>query len=345
MVGLTAAVEGLSGRVHGQTHVSDVVKRGDDLLVLTRDGQRVTAPHVVIATNSPITSFVTIHTKQAAYRTYAIAARFPAGSVPRGLYWDTSHATALSEDQYHYVRLQPLETSEPHIVPEELVIIGGEDHKTGQAENANERWAALESWGRERFPAMGSVEYRWSGQVMEPVDGVAFIGEAPGGPDGLFVITGDSGMGTTHGAIGAMILTDLIMGRENAWATLYDPSRKTLRAGLEFVRQNVNVAAQYTDWLAGADVRSVDEIPAGRGAVVRDGLRLIAAYRDDSGSLHECSAICTHLGCVVSWNPAEKSWDCPCHGSRFDVNGDVLNGPAVASLKPVHQALGASGEA
>jgi Rieske Fe-S protein len=124
------------------------------------------------------------------------------------------------------------------------------------------------------------------------------------------------------------------MDRENPWAALYEPSRKTLRAGMEFVRENLNVAVQYTDWLAGADVHSLDEVPAGCGKVVRDGTRLVAAYRDESNALHECSAVCTHLGCIVSWNPAEKSWDCPCHGSRFDVDGKVLNGPAIMGLRP-----------
>jgi len=339
MIGLTAAFERLGGRVYGQTHVDEVTKHADSGLpgffVQTQQGSRVAARNVVVATNSPITSFVTIHTKQAPYRTYVVAARVPAGSVPKGLYWDISHATELSEAQYHYVRLQPVEETQPHAVAEELLIIGGEDHKTGQANDAEERWAALETWGRERFPSMGSIDYRWSGQVLEPVDHVAFIGRAPGGPDGMFVATGDSGMGMTHGAIASILLTDLILGRENPWAALYEPSRKTLRAGLEFVRENVNVAAQYTDWLAGADVRSVNEVPAGCGAIVRDGARLIAAYRDESSTLHECSAVCTHLGCIVSWNAAEKSWDCPCHGSRFDVDGNVLNGPATAGLKPV----------
>lgn len=338
MIGLTAAFERLEGRIYGRTHVEEVTKCGDSrapgFVIQTQNGSRVTAQSVVIATNSPVTSFVSIHTKQAPYRTYVIAARVPSGSVPLGLYWDESHTTALSEDQYHYVRLQPIETGQPHAVAEEHLIIGGEDHKTGQANDAEARWTALEMWARERFPSMGPVEHRWSGQVMEPIDMVAFLGKAPGGPEGMYVATGDSGQGITHGAIAGILLTDLIMDRENHWAKLYDPSRKTLRAGVEFIRENVNVAVQYTDWLAGADVHSLDEVPVGCGAIVRDGARLIAAYRDDSNLLHECSGVCTHLGCIVSWNPAEKSWDCPCHGSRFDVDGNVLNGPAISGLKP-----------
>ena len=150
------------------------------------------------------------------------------------------------------------------------------------------------------------------------------------------VATGDSGNGMTHGTIAGMLIRDLIVGRENEWAALYDPSRISLRAGLEWSKENLNVAAQYTELLTGGEVESADEIAAGTGAVVRRGLTKVAVYRDEDGRLHEHSAICTHLGCVVGWNDEEKSWDCPCHGSRFHrEDGHVLNGPAIKGLDPV----------
>jgi Rieske Fe-S protein len=215
------------------------------------------------------------------------------------------------------------------------LIVGGEDHKSGQADDVGERHSRLEAWTKERFPMAEEFEYRWSGQVMEPADGVAFIGRNPGDEPNVFVATGDSGMGMTHGTIAGILLTDLILRRESPWTKLYDPSRKMLRAPLEYAKENLNVAAQYLeDYLTGGDVDSVDDIALDQGAVVRRGLAKVAVYRDNSGALHECSAVCTHLGCVVSWNSVEKTWDCPCHGSRFDSVGRVIGGPAISDLRP-----------
>ena len=152
-------------------------------------------------------------------------------------------------------------------------------------------------------------------------------------------------MGMTHGTIAGMLLTDLILGRDNPWAKLYDPSRKPLRAAGEFAKENLNVLAQYGDWLTGGDVRSADDVPAGDGAVVRRGLKKVAVFRDEGGTLHECSATCPHLGCVVSWNKAEQTWDCPCHGSRFDAYGHVLNGPANSDLEPLRAEKSRAGTA
>ena len=139
-------------------------------------------------------------------------------------------------------------------------------------------------------------------------------------------------MGMTHSTIAGLLLRDLIAGRENAWARLYDPGRVSLRAAGELAKENLNFVSKYADYVTGGDVGSADEIPPGEGAVLRRGLTKVAAYRDPSGTLHEMSAVCTHLGCVVRWNSAEKSWDCPCHGSRFDSRGRVVNGPATRDL-------------
>src|SRR5439155_3375196 len=196
--------------------------------------------------------------------------------------------------------------------------VGGEDHKSGQAADGAARHERLEAWARERWPRCGDVAYRWAGQVMETVDGLAFIGRNPNDAANVYVATGDSGMGMTHGTIAGMLLCDLILGRENPWAALYDPARKTLRAAGEFTRENLNVALQYADWLTRGEVASTDEIRPETGAVIRSGLHKLAVYRDGQGKLHKWSAVCPHLGCVVNWNDGEKTWDCPCHGSRFD---------------------------
>jgi glycine/D-amino acid oxidase-like deaminating enzyme/nitrite reductase/ring-hydroxylating ferredoxin subunit len=320
LAGLALKFERDGGRIYTGVH-AEGVEEGSPVTVATRGDRTVRAGAVVIATNSPMTTRIGIHLKQEPYRTYVIGAHLPPGAVPKGLYWDTA-------DPYHYARLHPGVAGNPG----ETLIVGGEDHKTGQSHDVEERYARLEGWARERFAQTGNIDLRWSGQVLEPVDGLGFIGRDPSGVANVYVATGDSGMGMTHGTIAGILLTDLILGRGNPWETLYDPGRKTLRAAAEFARVNLNVARQYADWLLAGDVSSVEEIPRGSGSVVRRGLSKIAVYRDREGMLHQRSAVCTHLGCIVSWNPEESSWDCPCHGSRYDPYGRVLNGPAVQDL-------------
>jgi Rieske Fe-S protein len=279
---------------------------------------------IVVATNTPINDVVTIHTKQAPYTTYVIGARVPRGAIMRALYWDTL-------DPYHYVRLA-LSQSDQH----ETLIVGGEDHKTGQANDGPQRFQRLEEWARQRFPEILGIDFRWSGQVMEPVDGVAFIGRNPGDDSNVFIATGDSGMGMTHGTIAGMLITDLIVRGKSQWTELYDPSRKILAGLKQYARENLNVVAQYAaDYFTGGDVQSADGVAPGEGAVIRRGIRKIAVYKDEQGRRHQHSAVCTHLGCVVSWNNVEKTWDCPCHGSRFDKNGHVFSGPANTDLQPM----------
>jgi glycine/D-amino acid oxidase-like deaminating enzyme/nitrite reductase/ring-hydroxylating ferredoxin subunit len=319
--GLSEALAGRGARLFDSTRVLDV-EDGDPVRIVTEGGPVVTADHVVVATNSPINDRFAIHTKQAPYRTYAIAAELPRGSVTDALYWDTL-------EPYHYVRLAP--GAKPG---SELLIVGGEDRRPGDEDDHEGRFDALERWMDERFPGRGQVAFRWSGQVMEPADGVAFIGFNPGG-ENVYVVSGDSGQGMTHGTIAAILVTDLVTGRENAWSRLYDPSRITLGALGRFLEHGASVVASLAAWIGAGDVGSVDEIAPGAGAVVRRGAKLVAAYRDAGGRLHERSAACTHLGCVVAWNPVAESWDCRCHGSRFDPYGNVLAGPAVAELKPV----------
>jgi Rieske Fe-S protein len=263
-----------------------------------------------------------IQTKQYPNRTYVIAATVAKGSVARALFWDTP-------TPYHYVRLQE------HDAQRDLLIVGGEDHRTGQEDDAEERYARLESWMCERFKQAGPVAFRWSGQVLEPADSLAFIGRNPMDSDNVYVATGDSGNGMTHGTIAGMLLTDLIQGRESGWTDLYDPSRKSLRALPEYAKENAHSAAAYSGWLKRGDVESVEEIKPGEGAIVRHGLHMVAACRDASGKLTELSAVCPHLGCIVEWNTSEKTWDCPCHGSRYAADGHVINGPAKSGLKPI----------
>ncbi|HEX6832884.1 MAG TPA: FAD-dependent oxidoreductase, partial [Rudaea sp.] len=263
---------------------------------------------------------VVIHTKQAAYRTFVIAMNCET-EVENCLLWDTL-------DPYHYVRTWRDAANETT-----WIIVGGEDHKTGQPEDEQGAFLRLHTWTRERLGIDGDVHYAWSGQVIEPNDGLAFIGRNPMDADNVYIVTGDSGNGLTHATIASMLIADLIEGRPNPWAELYSPSRKQFHGVSEFVRENANVAAQYAELATGGEVASVHDIAPNDAAIVREGLHKVAAFRDPDGVLHVHSAICTHLGCVVHWNSVEKTWDCPCHGSRFDpIDGHVLNGPAAAPL-------------
>lgn len=330
LAGLARAIERDGGVIYTNTRVTDVTREADTVRVTTEAGATVTADYAVVATNTPVNDRFAMHTKQAPYRTYVVGMRAPRGSVPAGQYWDDL-------DPYHYVRLQPMPSGADHQY--DVVITGGEDHKTGQANDAEERYARLEAWTRERFPQVEATEFRWSGQVMEPVDGVAFIGRNPGDSSNVLIATGDSGQGTSHGTIAGILLTDLIQGRPNPWADLYAPSRKTLGSESlkEFVVEQANVVAQYADLVTGGDISSPAELAAGEGGIMRRGLSKIAVYKDETGAITERSAVCTHLGCIVHWNSGEKSWDCPCHGSRFDPRGRVLEGPAVGDLASVSE--------
>jgi glycine/D-amino acid oxidase-like deaminating enzyme/nitrite reductase/ring-hydroxylating ferredoxin subunit len=317
--GLARAFERQGGRIFTGTRAAQIAG-GSSAHVATVAGHRVSAAAVVVATNSPINDLFALHAKQAPYTSYAITARVPRGAVPDVLLWDT-------EDPYHYVRLQP--GGGAH---HDLLIIGGEDHKTGHANDGAERFARLQVWARDRFPAIASVEHRWSGQVLETSDGVAFIGRNPGDDDNVYVVSGDSGHGMTHGTIAGMLVCDLVAGRASPWQALYDPARIRLGAAGDLVRENLDVARTYLSWLTPGEVSTADEIRPGDGAVLREGLAKIAAYRDDDGILHRRSAVCPHLGCLVAWNAVERTWDCPCHGSRFDCAGRVVNGPANRDL-------------
>lgn len=309
------------GRLYHGTQVKDITAEAKPV-VSTEGGPTVVADAVVVATNSPIHNLSAIHSKQAPYLTYASGFRIKRGQVPRILLWD-------SGCPYHYVRLHSISEDE------DLLIVGGEDHKCGRVTDQTNRHHRIEQWAKSRFPFLKYAEVRWSGIVMETIDGVAFIGPDLGGQPGVYIVSGDSGMGMTHGTIAGLLLTDLIQGRSNPWASLYSPSRQPLSilSTREFVIENLEVDRHHApEWIAGPEILSPISLRKDEGAVVRNGVSLEAIYRDDCGKLHRHSAICPHRGCVVHWNSLEKVWDCPCHGSRFDAFGEVISGPAKSAL-------------
>jgi Rieske Fe-S protein len=257
-----------------------------------------------------------LYLKQAAYRTYVVGLGIEENEVANALYWDT-------HDPYHYVRLARHQGRQ-------VLLVGGEDHKTGQRGASDERFEKLIEWTRYVFPQAKEEVVRWSGQVQETGDGLGFIGRAPGGGECVYCITGDSGMGLTHGTLGAMLVTDLIQRRASPWEDIYSPTRKLLNK--DVISEAANANAQYTDYLTPGEIASEDDLRPGEGGLMRSGLKKLALYRDESGKVHRMSAVCPHLKCIVHWNPVERSWDCPCHGSRFDCQGHNVIGPAVSDL-------------
>ena len=319
LAGVAEGIERAGGTIYGNTKVESI-EGGSPAKVKTADGHTVKATDVVVCTNGAISDMVVTHAKQAPYRTLVVALRVPKGAVTDALYWDTA-------DPYHYVRLQPMDDAS------DALIVGGEDFKTAHDDDAGERFERLEQWARERWPVAGERITQWTGQCLEPNDYLAYIGPNPDGSPHVWLATGDSGMGMTHGTIAGILLEALITGKDHPWAKLYDPKRITLHPHElgEVAKHNVDVTVQFADYVTPGET-DVSSIPKGEGRVIRRGLHKVAAYRDDDGKLHERSAVCTHLKCIVGWNTAEKSWDCPCHGSRFDKFGKVLGGPAIEDL-------------
>lgn len=316
--GLVAAIEARGGRFHAGTAVESVEERDDGKVVVSSADGEVVAGAAVVTTNSPIVDQFALHTKTAPYRTYALAFSIPKGAIPDALYWDTL-------DPYHYVRLQPGEDGVDYL------IVGGGDHKSGEADDAEVRFQALEAWTRNLIPAAKDVTHRWSGQVLDTIDYAGFIGRNPGNTN-VYVHTGDSGQGMTHGVVGAMINSSLILGRECPWTDVYEPSRKTAAGIGTYLSENLTPLKNFAEYLAPGELNSVRDLKAGHGAIIRDGLSKIAAYRDENGKLYARSAACTHIGCHLHWNSFETCWDCPCHGSHFAFDGTPLNAPAVGPL-------------
>lgn len=322
--GLALAIQTRGGELHSRTAYVGHYEGASGIHVRTDEGRDIRAKAALFATNTPVNDRLKIHTKMVPMRTYVIAGRVPAGSVEDALIWDTLWP-------YHYVRLQPAGDGE------DWLIVGGEDHRTGTANDMEDRFARLEDWARERFHSFDGPEHRWSGQVMEPVDFLPYSGRD--GSDRVYVHSGDSGTGMTNGVAGALNFIALYRNEKARFAELFDPARKP-RSGLslsEYVKGQGPVVANLGEYLGTGEVDSVDEIPPGEGAIVRSGLAKHAVYHGKDGRFIERSATCTHVGCIVHWNKFEECWDCPCHGSMFLPDGTVLNGPAISSLAKVDE--------
>lgn len=318
---LAAAIPGDGSFVAAGCHVADWTGGAGGAPWRVRAGDHVvTADHLIFATHQPIHDGY-YATRVPAYQTYAAAWRVKRGAFADALAWDTG-------DPYHYWRITPAGDHD-------LLIVGGEDHRTGQGdpEAAYGRLIAYVDATLGRTPH--TLAWRWSGQWLEPVDGAPFIGAAPDLPN-AWVATGFSGNGMTMGTFAGVAIADRILGRARRDLAVFDPGRVNLRAGaITFLTENLAYPAYFLrDRLGPAERDTVDGLAAGEGAVVSFEGEMVAASRDEDGKLQMVQAICTHMGCVVHWNGAEKSWDCPCHGSRFLSDGAVKNGPATQALPP-----------
>ncbi|MDQ3609883.1 MAG: FAD-dependent oxidoreductase, partial [Actinomycetota bacterium] len=314
---LARLIDADGSRVFEQTRAVDV-EDGSPCVVKT-DRHDVRAAFVVLATHLPFLDQGAFFAKCHPEREYVLAAALEE-PVPKGMYLSAEQPTRS-------IRQHPFDGGE-------LLILSGDSHKTGQDDDPERHYAALEQFARERF-AVRSIEYRWSTQDHMPVDQVPYIGRLRRGSQRLYVATGFGKWGMTNGTVAGVVIRDQILGRENPWSELFDPNRvKPLASARQFVKENVNVARRFVaDRITQRSSVSLDELAPGQGQVTSAGAKQVAVARDSQGTLHAVSARCTHLGCIVHWNPAETTWDCPCHGSRFSVEGKVIEGPAVDDLR------------
>jgi glycine/D-amino acid oxidase-like deaminating enzyme/nitrite reductase/ring-hydroxylating ferredoxin subunit len=286
--------------------------------VKTESGGEITSEKIVMATHTPIGVYF-LHTLVAPYRSYVVAARLHSNNYPRGAYWDTS-------TPYHH-------SASTHSGKEgDLLLIVGAGHKVGQKENMLESYLELEKYANARYDIQ-KFEYRWSAQHYRPSDGLPYIGLMEN--SNTYVATGYHADGLVYGTVASRMLADAITGKKHQLSDILSPNRHNpVAAAKDFLKENIDAAVHAVkDYFSAKDAESINEIKPGEGKIVEVNGSESAVYRDDSGELHILDRKCTHMGCVVHWNNAERSWDCQCHGSRFSCTGDVLEGPAVKPLE------------
>ncbi len=323
VLGLTELAVRAGARVYEESRVTGVTS-GSPCEVHTEHGT-LRADRVVVATHYPILDRGVYFARLSAERSYCIGARVT-GDVPTDMYYGLGSSTRST-------RTTPLPDGG------ELFIVGGEGHDTGKDPDAGERYRALYEWAREHFEIEHHSLYRWSAQDSTAPDGIPYAGPLLPRSDRLFVLTGFRKWGFTNATAGAQNVAARLLGDEPPDGELFNPARLHVRASVPaLVRENLSVVARYgTDRIANTlrGASKSEDLAHGEAAVVSHNGKRAAAYRDGEGVLHTVSPTCTHLGCEVRFNPAERSWDCPCHGSRFAVDGAVLEGPAVKPLKPL----------
>ncbi|HZN60275.1 MAG TPA: FAD-dependent oxidoreductase [Planctomycetota bacterium] len=322
LYGLLQTIPGSGSHVFEETTCEEIQ---DDPPVVKANGHEIHSGYVIIATHVPLmgktglTAATMLQSKLASYTTYVLGATAPSGAAPDAAFWDTANP-------YHYLRIQPQGE-------QDLVLFGGADHKTGQISHTQKPFDCLEQTLFRLLPH-ANLSFRWSGQVVETNDGLPFLGEtAPH----QFVGTGFGGNGMTFGTLAAVMARDAALGRRGPWADLFDVHRKKVLGGtLHYLRENLDYPYYLLkDWITQGESMTPESLRPGEGKILSTRAGRVAASRDPDGTLHTVSAVCTHMGCLVRWNEAERTWDCPCHGSRFHADGSVLAGPAEKPLEAV----------
>lgn len=319
ILGLAKAFKNLGGEVLENTFVSSSEKIDGIHLVNTSSGE-IRAKHIVYATHIP-PGINILSLRNAPYRSYVLGVKLEDAQYPDALCYDM-------QEPYHYFRT--------HVIDgQRYLIAGGEDHKTGHAE-PEEAFLNLENYLNSYFQ-ISEVSFKWSSQYYVPVDGLPYVGQLPGGDEGIFVATGFNGNGMILGSLSAQIISDQILGKENEFSKLLSPSRlKPVSGFSSFVKENADVAYHFlADRFGAEELQSISAMPKDTGNLVEIDGGKVAVYKDPDGELTALSPICTHAGCIVHWNQSEKSWDCPCHGGRFSVKGKVLTGPPRKDLQQI----------
>jgi glycine/D-amino acid oxidase-like deaminating enzyme/nitrite reductase/ring-hydroxylating ferredoxin subunit len=318
-VGLAEAINSDGGQVFEQTRALDL-RLGFPCTVKTEHGS-LRAEHVVLATHLPFFDPTGLFARTSPSRSCAVAVTL-AAPAPPGMYLSADPATR---------------SVRPLVSGSNQAVLAGEEHKVGHGRDTRVHYQALEGWARERF-GVRSVDYRWSAQDYLPADSIPYIGRLIPGYGRLHVATGFKKWGMTHSAVAAMLLCDQIAGRHNPWSGLFKATRiHPLASAKDLAVYNLDVGLRFVgDRLRTLRPSSVQGLAPGQAGLRALNGEKVAAYRDEDGRLHAVSGRCTHLGCLVAWNAAERTWDCPCHGSRFSYDGTVLQGPAVRDLQPKH---------
>lgn len=316
---LARQFEKQGGRFIINTRITDI-ENNDIVTVITSNGQ-VKAKNVIYATHIP-PGVNLLHTRCAPYRSYAVAFTLKKGAYLKGLYYDMY-------DPYHYYRSQEADGRQ-------YMIVGGYDHKTGNEENTEKELLELKAHCIHHF-SVDEFHYEWSSQYFEPADGLPYIGHLPGQPGNIFVTTGFGGNGMVYSHVAALVLTNMLTGVADPLIDVLDPNRIKPVAGFtNFIKHNADAVKNLAEkWFSHEDLDELVDMAPGEGRLVNYEKQKLALFKDDKGMYHALSATCTHLGCEIKWNAAECSWDCPCHGTRYDIDGNILTGPADRQLKKI----------
>lgn len=320
LYGIAEAFERIGGRIVQNCRVTDCMQEKGETVVITSKG-KIVAGHVIYATHTPPGVNV-LHFEVAPYRSYVLAVTLLDDNYPDALVYDL-------DDPYHYYRTQVVDEKK-------YLIFGGEDHKTGHEENTELCFTKLESYLR-KYYNVDEVVFKWSSQYFESADGLPYIGHLPGNPENIWVATGFGGNGMIFGTATAHILTDLICKGSSPYAELFSPARFKPVAGFDnVVKESVDVIGQLIGTkLPIEKITGAAELAHNEGKVVNYEGHRVGLYKDDAGKLFAVNPACPHINCSVCWNGAEKSWDCPCHGSRFSFTGELMTAPARKDLEVI----------